>query len=130
MSTAAPPDYSQVVKERDEFQRDVTAAGIAVEGPPPNTSYLGTAPPSSNRPMASPAPQSVSQSPYPADKSGQRPRSTAQYAQPAPTPAMGYGAIQSGYSVPQQQQVAGAPLYYYQNAAGTSGMEEYTPLGC
>lgn len=45
MPTAAPPNYNQVLKERDEFQRDVNAAGIAVEAPAPNTSYLGTAPP-------------------------------------------------------------------------------------
>lgn len=44
MSTTAPPDYSQVLKERDEFQRDVTAAGIAVEPAAPNTSYRGAAP--------------------------------------------------------------------------------------
>ncbi|KAJ9109266.1 hypothetical protein QFC21_000595 [Naganishia friedmannii] len=119
MSTAAPPDYSQVLKERDEFQRDVTAAGIAVEGAVPNRSYLGTAPPSSSRPIASPAPQSLSQSPYPADKSGKGPLPPALYTQPAPTPAMGYGATQSGYVAPQQQQITGAPLHYYQNAAGT-----------
>ncbi|KAJ9128345.1 hypothetical protein QFC24_000638 [Naganishia onofrii] len=118
MSTTAPPDYSQVLKERDEFQRDVTAAGIAVEPAAPNTSYRGTGPQSSSRPIAAPAPQPLMQSPYPADKSGSSKGSRYSIQQPAPTPAMGYGATQNVYTVPQQQQVAGAPVHYYQNAAG------------
>lgn len=146
MSTTAPPDYSQVLKERDEFQRDVTAAGIAVEPAAPNTSYRGTAPQSckfqsfqpnvlqaidlccgqtASRPIAAPAPQPLMQSPYPADKSGSSKGSRYSVQQPAPTPAMGYGATQNVYTVPQQQQVAGAPVHYYQNAAGTHNVHEY-----
>lgn len=69
--------------------------------PPPSTSFLP-------------------QSPYPNDPSGNWKRSqpSAQYTQPAPTPAMGYGSTQNPYIAPRPQQIAGAPMYYYQNAAG------------
>ncbi|KAJ9116560.1 hypothetical protein QFC20_000492 [Naganishia adeliensis] len=100
-----PPDYNEVIKEREEFQRDVTAAGIPVEPPL-----------ASNR--ANPQTIPLDQSPYPADKSGrQKPSQSAAYGQPAPPPSMGYGSTQNPY-ISQQPQPIGQPMHYYQNSSG------------
>ena len=119
-SMAQPPDYNQVVKEREEFERDVNAAGVGYSGAharkPCSVSTHITLTPSADTSSPSHT-TSFSQSSYPADKSA-RPSvpSTTSYGQPS-TPGMGYGATQNQY-ISQQPQPIGSPMHYYRTPGG------------
>lgn len=120
-SMAQPPDYNQVVKEREEFERDVNAAGVGYSGAPArkkpssDPTHIRLIPSAENvRPSHV---TSFSHSSYPDDKSA-RPSAppTTSYGQPS-TPNMGYGATQSQY-VSQQPQPIGQPMHYYRTPGG------------
>lgn len=113
---AQPPDYNEVVKERQEFQRDVNTAGVGYSGAPAGKSRSF---PKHTRLSSQTVTPHLSQSPYPADKSA-RPQGsqTASYGQPS-TPGMGYGATQNPY-ISQQPQPISQPMHYYRTPAGKS----------
>ncbi|KAI5451985.1 hypothetical protein NCC49_001284 [Naganishia albida] len=101
-----PPDYNQVIKEEEEFRRDVSAARVPVERPL-----------ASNRVHSQTMP--LNESPYPSDKSGRQGAPSSPYVQPGPRPGMRYGATSNPY-ISQQPQPIGQPMHYYRDPAGTS----------